>query len=471
MGLLAVQCVMPCPHPPRPPCALSKLWPNNTAPSAGYPATAIGLGYIDNKQTEPVNLQEVDLKVVSKADCNLAFANWFSSKKGKLYNKLKSLFRVNVNGGITDTMICASNPGPTPLPDNTLPKKDACQGDSGGPLFYKGATWAADLVFGATSFGVECGQIPGVWANVPNYNTWIQTQINSLNSTINEYAVRITLNGARQAAARAQGACTPAPTTTLTARIVASCARADVATKAPVSRALNLDQQLRAAQFISYLLGKKDQNGNPNFWNADFYVRFGSKPAKRAGAAPHRPPNLPRSQYMRSAILRIGYSSGSNFAAVSAALLWLARVAASFSPPSPRPLRAAANCQVGRAAGRPQERHAQGLRQCAHTDHEPPDVQHALAGHDLRREHRNYRRFRRHQALQPLQRRRARVLDGPLHPPPPVNAAQARATVLPQSPLLLRLLLRAVSLSGQPWSLPAAAPRAVVRRAPCTPPL
>ena len=278
------------PSPTTPPCALSKLWPNNTAPATGYPATAIGLGYIDNLETEPVNLKEVDLKVVSNADCNLAFANYGNSKKAKLYNKLKALFRVKVPAGITSTMICASNPGPTPLPDKTLPKKDACQGDSGGPLFYKGATAAADLVFGATSFGVECGQIPGVWANVPNYNTWIQTQINSLNSTINEYAVRITLNGARQAAARAQGVGTPAPTTTLTARVVAR-AHADTTTKKAAALTLNLDQQFRAAQFISYLLGKKSASGQPNFWNADFYVSFGSKP--EGGAAPRHPAPAP----------------------------------------------------------------------------------------------------------------------------------------------------------------------------------
>ena len=161
------------------------------------------MGYTDNKGTEPPNLKEVDLKTVTKSDCNLAFANWQNTKKGKLYNKLKNLFRVNVNGGITDNMVCATNPGPTPLPDNTLPKKDACQGDSGGPLFFKGPTWAGDLVFGATSFGVECGQIPGVWTKVPNYLTWINTQITTLNSTIFEYAVRITLNGAL----RVRGVC------------------------------------------------------------------------------------------------------------------------------------------------------------------------------------------------------------------------------------------------------------------------
>ena len=47
-----------------------------------------------------------------------------------------------------------------------------------------------------------------------------------------------------------------------------------MATKSPVSRVLKIEQQFRASQFVSYLLGKKDKLGNPNYWSADFYVRL-----------------------------------------------------------------------------------------------------------------------------------------------------------------------------------------------------
>ena len=50
--------------------------------------------------------------------------------------------------------------------------KDACQGDSGGPTTYQGN------VIGATSWGYGCAQAnyPGVYADVANYRTWVDSQ-------------------------------------------------------------------------------------------------------------------------------------------------------------------------------------------------------------------------------------------------------------------------------------------------------
>lgn len=53
--------------------------------------------------------------------------------------------------------------------------KDTCQGDSGGPLVTdRDGRW---VQIGITSFGMECGEFPGVYTKVSAYSTWIQQQI------------------------------------------------------------------------------------------------------------------------------------------------------------------------------------------------------------------------------------------------------------------------------------------------------
>ena len=156
------------------------------------------MGYIDDVESLPVNLKEVDLRTQNKDTCNLAVAKYYATKAGKLLIKLQTYFGTKVATVVTDNMICATNPGPTPLPNVNLPLKDTCQGDSGGPLFSKGLTAADDRVFGVTSWGPGCGIRAGVYVKLPNYNTWVQNQVTTLNSTIFEYAVRFTINCARQ---------------------------------------------------------------------------------------------------------------------------------------------------------------------------------------------------------------------------------------------------------------------------------
>jgi secreted trypsin-like serine protease len=62
----------------------------------------------------------------------------------------------------TTDMICAGGVG-----------ADACQGDSGGPLLRVGSRASRDLQVGITSFGVGCGQAPGVYTAVSSYRDWI----------------------------------------------------------------------------------------------------------------------------------------------------------------------------------------------------------------------------------------------------------------------------------------------------------
>ncbi|CAN9505132.1 unnamed protein product [Ophioblennius macclurei] len=92
----------------------------------------------------PQRLQEVDVPIVSNADCN------------------------DVYGIITSNMLCAglSQGG-----------KDSCQGDSGGPMVVKNGTlW---IECGVVSFGRGCADagFPGVYARVSQYESWIKSHI------------------------------------------------------------------------------------------------------------------------------------------------------------------------------------------------------------------------------------------------------------------------------------------------------
>jgi secreted trypsin-like serine protease len=70
-------------------------------------------------------------------------------------------------GTITANMLCAGG-----APANTT---DSCQGDSGGPLAVEAQTYGWTLI-GVVSFGNGCAlpNVPGVYARVSQYVTWIQ---------------------------------------------------------------------------------------------------------------------------------------------------------------------------------------------------------------------------------------------------------------------------------------------------------
>uniref|UniRef100_A0A4W5QZF4 Peptidase S1 domain-containing protein n=1 Tax=Hucho hucho TaxID=62062 RepID=A0A4W5QZF4_9TELE len=117
---------------------------------AGATSWVTGWGSISSGVSlpSPQTLQEVYVPVVGNRQCNCN----------------------NGVGSITDNMICAGL---------SAGGKDSCQGDSGGPMVSKqGTRW---IQSGVVSFGTGCAQanLPGVYARVSQYQTWINTQITS----------------------------------------------------------------------------------------------------------------------------------------------------------------------------------------------------------------------------------------------------------------------------------------------------
>ncbi|XP_056608844.1 trypsin-2-like [Triplophysa dalaica] len=115
---------------------------------AGTKSWITGWGKMNYGETQLSNtLQEVQIPIVSNTDCNKAYG-----------------------GRITSNMICAGL---------TTGGKDSCQGDSGGPMVYNnGALW---IQSGVVNFGKECALpgYPGVYARVSQYQSWINSHINS----------------------------------------------------------------------------------------------------------------------------------------------------------------------------------------------------------------------------------------------------------------------------------------------------
>ncbi len=92
-------------------------------------------------------LQEVELPLVTKKDCNAAAA---------------------YNGRITDRMLCAGL---------IQGGKDSCQGDSGGPLFSRQASGDFTLL-GVVSWGEGCARANkfGIYSKVNPMVDWIEQQ-------------------------------------------------------------------------------------------------------------------------------------------------------------------------------------------------------------------------------------------------------------------------------------------------------
>lgn len=112
------------------------------AAPAGTSVRAIGWGDTLANPRYPTELRMVDLDVVSIAFANRAYGvNRYDNRH-----------------------LAAMGTG-----------KDTCSGDSGGPLFDLDGDGGDPLLVGVTSFGLDCAQrgIPGIYANVGNYATWI----------------------------------------------------------------------------------------------------------------------------------------------------------------------------------------------------------------------------------------------------------------------------------------------------------
>jgi trypsin len=53
------------------------------------------------------------------------------------------------------------------------PGKDACDYDSGGPLIKESSSASKDLLVGIVSYGIGCGELPGVYTRISEIEGWI----------------------------------------------------------------------------------------------------------------------------------------------------------------------------------------------------------------------------------------------------------------------------------------------------------
>ncbi|KAJ8006777.1 hypothetical protein DPEC_G00110740 [Dallia pectoralis] len=121
--------------------SVSTFYSGTTSWVTGWGTTSSG-GLLAN------SLQEVSVPVVGNRQCNCNYGV----------------------GSITNNMICAGL---------SAGGKDSCQGDSGGPMVSKqSGRW---IQAGIVSFGNGCAKpnVPGVYARVSQYQTWINSMIST----------------------------------------------------------------------------------------------------------------------------------------------------------------------------------------------------------------------------------------------------------------------------------------------------
>ncbi|XP_076456095.1 trypsin delta-like [Babylonia areolata] len=114
----------------------------------GETAWVMGWGTLTEGGSSPRTLQEVSKPILTDTECRSAYGSSFDSS----------------------TMMCSGLLG--------VGGKDACQGDSGGPMVsYRNGAW--ELV-GVVSWGYGCARpsYPGVYADVYNLRSWINSKIN-----------------------------------------------------------------------------------------------------------------------------------------------------------------------------------------------------------------------------------------------------------------------------------------------------
>ena len=113
-----------------------------------------GLAYDKKKGQKyvPKHLQKVSLPFLSKDKC-----------KSKVYED-----KYEGYGKIDKSMLCTYAKSQV---------KDGCYGDSGGPLVYKDPSDDRKKLVGVTSWGLGCGENPGVWADVRSGNKWIRENL------------------------------------------------------------------------------------------------------------------------------------------------------------------------------------------------------------------------------------------------------------------------------------------------------
>ncbi|XP_075985902.1 phenoloxidase-activating enzyme-like [Anticarsia gemmatalis] len=115
-----------------------------------FNVTAAGWGAVSAKQSSSAKKLHVDLPFVRQTDCQRSY-----TVPGRSVQLWKG-------------QICAGGEK----------GKDSCKGDSGGPLMYQnGKIYEATGVvsFGPTPCGIQ--DVPGVYTNVFEYNSWIRSNI------------------------------------------------------------------------------------------------------------------------------------------------------------------------------------------------------------------------------------------------------------------------------------------------------
>ena len=136
------------------------LVPKNVGALVGVMATVTGWGDLTPGGSPPMRLYEVEVPIISNADCSNAYGN------------------------LTANMLCAGF---------QQGGKDSCQGDSGGPLVYDagGGNWR---LAGVVSFGYSCAvpNYPGVYARVSRYIDWIASYTNPVEATNFAYTPFVT---------------------------------------------------------------------------------------------------------------------------------------------------------------------------------------------------------------------------------------------------------------------------------------
>jgi len=117
---------------------------------AGKNAWVYGWGALSQGGSSPTKLQELEVPVVTDAQCKTAMGT-------------------SVNDDLLAVMLCAGG----------VEGKDSCQGDSGGPLSYDNS--GQHELIGVVSWGLGCAQAGtyGVYAEVTALRTWVDTNIAS----------------------------------------------------------------------------------------------------------------------------------------------------------------------------------------------------------------------------------------------------------------------------------------------------
>lgn len=112
----------------------------------GSMVTAIGWGRTDYSGSRSHILQNVDLPITSREEC-----------------------QSHLEHTVTENMLCAGG----------VEGKDACLGDSGGPLLCRAGNVYS--IVGIVSFGRNCGlaNVSGVYTNVSRYTDWIYEKTKS----------------------------------------------------------------------------------------------------------------------------------------------------------------------------------------------------------------------------------------------------------------------------------------------------